>query len=155
MTKKELQIFSIAVVTESQLPKQAKLQILEWLQHEASKIDIMGFLMDGRIRHFDEDTQQIVVDRFMISEAGGRIAKLRKTYMSQAGSGGGLNLMWLAYRAVRAQFDKCTRGCGTFEFNTSRRQHCMIQCKVDKAKKELAAAQKSKDEKQIIKKPIM
>jgi multidrug resistance efflux pump len=69
--------------------------------------------------------------------------------MSQAGSGGGLNVFWLAYRTIRAQFDKCTKRCGAYELNTSRRQHCMIKCKEAKARAELAAAKKANDEKRI------
>ena len=73
MTKYDLQMFAGLIVTESKLPKQAKLQMLEWLQNEASKVDIMGFLMDGRIQHFDENIEKVVIDRFMVHEALKRI----------------------------------------------------------------------------------
>jgi hypothetical protein len=150
MDKKDLQLFAGAVVTESKLPKQSKLQMLEWIKNEASKVDLMGFLMDGRIRRIDEDSKQVVIDRFKISEAGGKVAQLRKTAMTRWGAGA--IVPWALYRAIRSQFDKCTRKCGTLELNTARRQHCMWQCKVDKLKKELQAAMKSKNEKEIMKK---
>lgn len=145
MTKKELQIITGLIVTESKIDKEGKLQILDWLQNEASKVDIMGFLMDGRIKHFDESVEQIVIDRFAVHEAGGRIAKLRKTAMSVAGGTTYLGVPYLLYRTIRANFDKCTKKCGTYEFNTTRRQHCMIKCKVGKLSAELSAAQKTKD----------
>lgn len=151
MTKKELQIFAGLIVTESRLPKQAKLQMLEWIQHEASKVDLMGFLMDGRIQHFNEDVEQVVIDRFLVSEAGGRVAKLRKSAMSVAGGTAYLGVPYLIYRTIRANFDKCTKKCGTYELNTSRRQHCMIKCKVAKLTGELNAAMKAKDTEKVAK----
>ena len=146
MNKYDLQIFAGLVVIESKLGKEAKLQILEWLQNEASKVDLMGFLMDGRIKHFDENSEQVVIDRFEVHEAGGRVAKLRKSYMSQAGAGGGLNPGWLLYRTARKLFDACTNKCGSYEVNTSRRQHCMIKCNLIKLNKELQGAKKEGNE---------
>ncbi|MBY9000880.1 MAG: hypothetical protein KGD64_08210 [Candidatus Heimdallarchaeota archaeon] len=148
----ELKLLAGAIVVESKLDKKSKGQLLEWIQNEASKIDTMGFLLDGRVRHFKGDSEQIVIDRFEISEAGGRIAKLRKSYSSQAGAGAGLNPVWLIYRKIRSVFDACTKGCGKYEVNTSRRQHCMIKCKLAKAQKELDAAHKSGDVKEVSKK---
>jgi len=41
---------------------------VELLQKEASEVDVMGFLLDGRIQHFEGDSEQIVIDRFKVSE---------------------------------------------------------------------------------------
>jgi hypothetical protein len=149
---KELRVFAGQIVVESKMSKAAKLQMLNFIKEEATDAQIKALLMDGKIVKLDEQAEEIVNDRFEnheINEAGGRVAKLRKTYMSQAGSGGGLNVFWLAYRTIRAQFDKCTKRCGAYELNTSRRQHCMIKCKEAKARAELAAAKKANDEKRI------
>lgn len=78
MTKKDLQIFAGLIVTESKIPKQAKLQMLEWIQHEASKVDLMGFLMDGRIQHFDDSVEQVVMDRFEIHESKERVKSFKE-----------------------------------------------------------------------------
>jgi hypothetical protein len=146
---KKLKIFAGLIVTESKLPKQAKLQMLEWIKGEASKVDIMGFLMDGKIQHFDESVEQVVIDRFSVHEAGGRVAKFRKSFMSVSGGTAYLGIPYLIYRTIRGNFDKCTKKCGTYELNTSRRQHCMIKCKVAKLTAELAAVQKTKDSRKI------
>ena len=74
MNTVELKILAGTVVKESKLDKQSKLQLLEWLQNEASEVDVMGFLLDGRIKHFDGDAEQIVIDRFKVSE---KIEKLK------------------------------------------------------------------------------
>ena len=145
----DLKIIAGDIVTRSELTKPAKLQLLEWLQNEATEGQIKAFLLDGAIVHLDEQAEEIVNTRFNVSEAGGRVAKLRKSYMSMAGAGGGMNPMWLAYRKVRSMFDDCTRKCGTFEINTSRRQHCMAKCKVVKFESMLAAAKKAKNDKEV------
>jgi hypothetical protein len=144
---KKLRLFAAEVVVASKLSKPAKIQMLEFIQKEATDAQVKALLLDGKIVKLDEQAEQIVNNRFEVSEAGGRVAKLRKSYMTQYGSGGGVNPAWLLYRAARAQFDKCTRRCGTFELNTSRRQHCLIKCKVQKLQKELQGAKKAGDEK--------
>ena len=78
MDKKDLQLFAGRVVTVSKLPKQAKLQMLEWLQNEASKIDIMSFLMDGKIQHIQKESESIVVDRFKANKLSDKIKTFSK-----------------------------------------------------------------------------
>ena len=158
---KQLRLTAGIVVIESKLSKGAKLQLLAFIQHEATDIQIKALLLDGKIlTKIDEQTKAIINDRFEVSEAGGRVAKLRKTTMSRIGTGsvGGAPAMAVAgilfgsYRKIRSAFDGCTKKCGTFELNTARRQHCMIKCKVAKLQGELAAATKAKNQNQINKK---
>ncbi|MBR9682662.1 MAG: hypothetical protein GOV02_03215 [Candidatus Aenigmarchaeota archaeon] len=120
----------------------AKVQLITWL-NEATESQVKAFLLDGKIVRLNEQEEESVNDRFEISEVGGRIAKLRKSWSSQAGSGAGMNVFWLAYRKLRSMFSACTKRCGTYEVNTSRRQHCMIKCKVQQAQGEIAAAKKA------------
>jgi len=149
---KQLRLVAGAVVTESKLSKGAKLQLLNFIQNEATDAQVKALLLDGKIlTKIDEQTIDIINDRFEVSEAGGRVAKIRKTYASTSVAGGGLNIMWLAYRKIRSLYDACTRRCGKYEINTSRRQHCMIKCKVDKFKGQLAAAKKAGNEQEITK----
>jgi hypothetical protein len=148
---KELRIIAAEIIVSSKLTKSSKLQLLNFIKEDASDAQVKALLMDGEIVNLDEQGEQIVNDRFEVSEAGGRVAKLRKTYMSQAGSGGGLNPLWLAYRKIRSIRDECTRRCGKYELNTSRRQHCLIKCKVDRAKARHEAAKKADNKSEIVK----
>ena len=148
---KQLRLITAEMILSSDLPKQAKIQMLNFVKEEATDAQVKALLMDGKIIPLDEISEEVVNARFELSEAGGKIAQMRKSYMTQAGSGGGLNPMWIAYRAVRGAFDKCTQKCGTLELNTARRQHCMIQCKAAKAQGELTAAKKSGDGAKIAK----
>lgn len=145
---KQLRIIAGAIVTESKLSKGAKLQLLNFIQKEATELQIKALLLDGKIlTKIDEQTEQIIEDRFKISEAGGRVAKLRKTTSSVYSFGP----LWAVYRKIRSAFDICTKKCGTYEINTSRRQHCMIKCKVAKLQAQLAAAKTAKNQKEISK----
>lgn len=146
MDKKELQILSMATVSESDKSKLAKLQLLNFIM-EASEHQLMAFMLDGKIIKTDELTEQVIEDRFRISEAGGRVAKLRKSYSSLTGVG--FPVMWALYRKIRSIYDVCTKRCGKYEVNTSRRQHCMIKCRVEKYQAQLVAAKKAKNNKEV------
>lgn len=148
---KKLRLIAATVVVESKLSTPAKNQMLNYIKEQATDAQIKALLMDGKIVKLDEQAEEIVNERFEMSETGGRVAKLRKSYMSQLGSGAGLNVFWLAYRKIRSLYDQCTKRCGKYEINTSRRQHCILKCKVAKAKAELEAAQKSGNQSKIVK----
>jgi len=146
--EKELKLMAAYMVKESALTKGAKLQLLKFIQNEASDIQIKGLLLDGEILgDLDEQATEILEQRFSVSEAGGRIATMRKSYMTRVGAGGGL--IWLAYRKIRSAFDACTKQCGKFELNTARRQLCMAKCKVNMINSKLAAAKKAKNDSEV------
>jgi len=145
---KQLRLLAAQIVYESELTKLAKLQMLNYIK-EATDVQIKALLMDGEIVKVDEESETVINDRFEVSEAGGRVAKLRKSYMSQAGAGGGMNVFWLAYRKIRSLSDACTKKCGKYEINTSRRQHCMARCKVSKYSAMIAAAKKANKPKEV------
>jgi len=172
---KQLRIIAAEMIVDSKLSKSAKFQLLNFIKEEATDAQVKALLMDGKIIHLDEQAEEIVNDRFELSEAGGKVAQARKTYFSAvnspagaiatglatagtagaapAAAGAALGAgVWALYRVIRAKYDKCTKRCGTFEINTARRQFCMAKCKVEKTQAELNAAMKSKDEKQIQKK---
>lgn len=67
---------------------------------------------------------------------------LRKGVMSHLGVVAGLGVFWLAYRGIRAAFDKCSRKCSIAKTNTFMRQKCMAECNVGQAKNAAAAATK-------------
>jgi len=171
-----LRVFAGAIVTESKLLKSSKLQLLNFIQKEGTDAQIKALLLDGSIVALDEQAEEIVNARFEISEAGGKVAKFRKSVASVAAhpigravAGAGLIAsgmapgvtaakmgiqagVWALYRVIRAKYDKCTKHCGTFKLNLPKRQFCMAKCKVGKVQGELAAAIKSKNKEEITKK---
>lgn len=68
MNKQDLQIFLGHSIVESKMSKAAKLQMLEFIQHEADMHQLMCLIMDGKIVKLDEQARQIVEDRFNVNE---------------------------------------------------------------------------------------
>lgn len=66
MNKQDLQIFLGWTITESKMSGPAKLQMLEFIQHEADLHQLMAVAMDGKIVKLDEQAKQIVEDRFKV-----------------------------------------------------------------------------------------
>lgn len=145
MDKRELQLVSMALIEESNKSKLSKLQLLNFIM-EASELQLKSFILDEKIVTIDEHCEEIITNRFKISEAGGRVAKLRKSYSSTTGVG--FPVMWALYRKIRSIYDQCTRRCGKYEVNTSRRQHCMLKCKVDRYSAQVSAAKKAGNDKE-------
>jgi len=80
----QLTIIAGSIVTESKLSKPAKLQMLTWLENEATEAQLKAFLMDGAIIQLDEQAEQIVNDRFethRLNEGGWKklLVKKKKT----------------------------------------------------------------------------
>ncbi len=167
----QLRLIAAVMIAESNLSKGIRLQLLNFIEGQATDAQVKVLLMDGKIMNLDEQAEEIVNDRFPMSEAGGKVAQTRKTYFSAvnspagalavgAAAGGpvgaasaiGGSAIWLLYRAIRGKYDKCTKQCGTLELNTARRQHCMAKCKIGKVEQELKAAMKAKNAKEIAKK---
>lgn len=149
VTLTELKLMNANVVYESKLPNEAKIQLLNFIKNEASEVQLKALLLDGKIiPNVDEVTEHVINDRFAVSEAGGRIATLRKSAGSLSTGG---SVFWLIYRKIRAHYDICTKKCGKWEINTARRQVCMIKCKIDKVKAQLAKAKQYKDSNEITK----
>jgi len=69
MTKKELQLFLGQSIVESKMTRPSKLQMLNFIQHEASEEQLMVLIMDGKIVKLDEQSKEIARDRFnLVSE---------------------------------------------------------------------------------------
>jgi hypothetical protein len=60
----QLRITAAYAVKESDLTKAAKLQIMNFLQNEATDAQVMALLLDGEIQVLDEMAETIVYDRF-------------------------------------------------------------------------------------------
>lgn len=128
MTKEDLKIISGVIVTESQLSKASKLQILNWLQKEASEAQIKAFLLDGKIVKLDEQAEEIVNERFEVHTLNEGWAKtiFGVFLLSPAG--------WLMYRTIRGIFSKASRKCGMFSVG-KQRDMCLLRAKITKYNK--------------------
>ncbi len=73
-----------------------------------------------------------------------KVGHLKKGAMSTLGLVGGLGVFWLAYRGIRAAFDKCSRKCSVAKINTFMRQKCMAGCNAAMADQAITAAKKVK-----------
>lgn len=148
MNADNLKIFCGKIVTETKLSKEAKLQLLTFIQHEATKHQLMAFMLDGKITKLDEHAEKIVEDRFNASSKLQEIRPLVKTYASVVGGVGSYGIPWLIYRKIRSKTDMCTKKCGTYQLNSIRRQYCMAKCQAVKLqimiKASKVSAEKSK-----------
>ena len=68
METKDLKLTSASYVMESEISKPAKLQMLNFIQNEATEHQLMALLLDGEIVDLDEQAEQVVEDRFLVSE---------------------------------------------------------------------------------------
>jgi hypothetical protein len=65
----KLKIVAGKIVIESKLPKDAKHQLLNFIQHEASEYQLKLLLLDGKVDNLSEEGKQIVNDRFELQES--------------------------------------------------------------------------------------
>lgn len=56
------------IVTNSSLSRSSKLQLLNFIENEATEYQVMAYLLDGTIVQLDEQAESIVEDRFNCSE---------------------------------------------------------------------------------------
>ena len=62
---KQLRLVAGAIVTGSKLSKGSKLQLLNFIQKEATDGQVKALLLDGKIlTKIDEQTEEIINDRF-------------------------------------------------------------------------------------------
>lgn len=78
MKSKDLKITAGYIVTESKLSKAAKLQLLNFIQKEASDEQLMALLLDGKITKLDEQAKEIINNRFQLSEVRNYISKIKE-----------------------------------------------------------------------------
>jgi len=61
---KKLRLRAGEIVTGSKLSKEAKLQLINFIQTEATDAQVKALLMDGKIVQLDEQSEEIVNARF-------------------------------------------------------------------------------------------
>jgi len=123
-----LMIIAGDIVTESKLSNQAKLQLLTWLENEATEPQLKAFLMDGQIVHLDEQAAEIVNARFETHPLNEGLLKTIFGMFLLSPPG------WALYRVIRAAFSKNSRKCGTLAIGKTR-DMCLVRAKMTKAEK--------------------
>ncbi len=108
MDKKDLQLQTGQIIVDSKMTKPAKLQMLQFIQHEASESQLMALILDGRIVKLDEQAEEIVKDRFTtkIDEGdvkGAFALNKKKRYAARLG-----NLKEYITTLKKNKADKCT-----------------------------------------------
>jgi len=68
MNKLAIKTYLGEIVVNSDLTKPAKLQLLKYIQKEEDDHQLMSLALDGEIIALDEDTKQIIEDRFFESD---------------------------------------------------------------------------------------
>ena len=108
MDTKHLKIMAGTIVIESKLSKAAKLQMINFLEKEATDAQVKALLMDGKIVALDEQAEEIVNARFKNHSLNEGVFKtLFGMFLLSPGG-------WVAYRAIRAAISEKSRRCGAF-----------------------------------------
>ncbi len=68
MESTDLKIAAGSIITESKMSKATKLQLLNFVQNEATDHQIMALMLDGKVVKLDEQAEQVVEDRFKVSK---------------------------------------------------------------------------------------
>ena len=127
-----LKILAGQIISETKLSKEIKIQLLNFIQKEASDSQIKALLMDGKIVQLDEQAEEIVNDRFknhktsQLTEDSGKTSSILGLVASPAA--------WLVYRGIRAAFDKNSRKCGALKIGNER-IICLLKLKIEQSKK--------------------
>ena len=73
-----LRVTAAYFVKESNMTKASKLQLMNFLENEATDAQVMALLLDGEVQTLDEQAEQIVYDRWdsaLLDEGFGSIIK--------------------------------------------------------------------------------
>lgn len=132
---KELRLFAASIVAESKLSKEARLQLLTFIQFEATIPQVKALLLDGKIVSLDKQAIAVVNDRFDNSQVG--------TYVKEGAFRTILGMFlltpvgWAKYRAIRATFSEKSRRCGAFAIGKVR-DICMAKVTIETANNSIA-----------------
>jgi len=129
MESKDLKIAAGSIIAGSKISKAAKLQLLDFIQSEATDHQIMALLLDGKVVKLDEQAEQVVEDRFNNSK------------LSEGIAGGifaiaALQPAWPVWRGILAATSKANRKCGVLRI-TNQRDVCMAKVRLDETGKKI------------------
>jgi hypothetical protein len=137
METNTLKILAGDIVTSSTMSKSAKLQLLNWLQNEATEVQVKALLLDGKmVIDLDEQAEEIVNARFeqhQLNEGGWKT--LFGVFM--IGPAG-----WAIYRGIRALVSEKSRRCGVLGIGRER-DVCLWKVRGEEAKKMAGLIQKN------------
>ena len=60
----ELKLFAAESVRDSKMTKAAKIQLMNFIEHDATDAQIKALIMDGKVTQLDELAEQVVQDRW-------------------------------------------------------------------------------------------
>jgi len=102
MESKDLKIAAGNLIVESELTKNSKKQLLNFIQHEACDHQIMALMLDGEITKLDEQSKEIVEERFENKFGDLNEGVSFKSIFGIIFFGG----LWAAWRMVKAHGDE-------------------------------------------------
>jgi len=146
MDKKDLQLFAGRVVVESKISKPAKLQLLNWLQNEATEAQIKSMLLDGEpFAKLDEQSIEIVNKRFEKSKVfafADSFAGYTVLPTNVVGIGGAvLGAFIIANAAKGIRILLSSKECKDFRPGTPGHRKCELNVKIKNEQLKLKAIQ--------------
>ena len=117
------------IISKTKLTKETKLQLLNFIQNEATDPQIKCLLMDGEIVQLDEQAEEIVNDRFKnhkLIQEGVLGSILGMAIFSPP--------VWAMYRMIRASLDKKKAQCGVLGVGLARKI-CIVKLTAEEATK--------------------
>jgi hypothetical protein len=151
MDNNQLKLISALVVKESKLPKDAKLQLLNFIQNEATKHQLMVLLMDGKIDKIDENKKVIIEQKFNKFEKEVLDEQILSFILGSVMPAfvliGVTNavialLILLGFKAaivgLARKFSSTYKYCKNTEKKTIARQHCELNVKIELAKQTIS-----------------
>jgi len=134
---KQLRMTAGAIVVSSKLSKSAKLQLLNFIESEATDVQIKALLLDGEIlTDIDEQTEEIIEDRFKLSEIGmhqgfgGTYMRLSQGEAEIASIAAALAIGYMAFKLAAKITTK--KECKDFKYGSQPWIECQRRVKIKK-----------------------
>jgi len=132
---KQLRIIAGAIVTESKLSKGAKTQLLNFIQNEATDVQVKALLLDGRIiSEVDSQTEEIINARFKNSRLNeGTLKSILGIVLLTPGG-------WIMWRGLKAALSEKQRRCGVLGIG-AKRDACLLAAQAEISKRTIKVLQ--------------
>lgn len=114
LMENKIKILTMRSTTKMDLPAKQKIRLLEFIKNEFSVDDCIEFLTEL----YCHETEH---------------PKTKKSVMSVLGLVSS-PMVWVIYRTILGDHDKCVKQCGTYKINTKTRQACILKCNQKKKK---------------------
>ena len=127
----ELRIYVGAVITESSIPKDSKLRIIDKVR-TLKESDLVNYARSDKFKAIEESSMTPekaakIVLGVAAGVTAGAVALSVGVFLAK---------VWLAYRGIKAIFDKCSRSCGVIGIGFKRKV-CIEKCKIQLATSEI------------------